>query len=62
MKPLVVPFAAAGLGMDQGERSLCRERFWGHNFTIGNKDGQKRNQNPTVAGRLYAAFWLPNIC
>jgi hypothetical protein len=23
---------------------------------------QKRNQNPTLTGRQYPAFWLMNIC
>ena len=44
------------------ERSLCRERFGSHNHTKCNKDGRKRNQNPSVAGRCYTAFSLPNTC
>jgi hypothetical protein len=44
------------------ERSLCREHFRGHNERITNKDRTKHNQNPTMAGRQYAAFSLPNIC
>jgi len=51
-----------GLGVGDHERSLCRERFWGHHFTIGNNHRHKRNQNPTLAGRQYPAFSLPNIC
>ena len=38
------------------ERSLCREGFRAHNFTIGNNHWQKRNQYPTEAGRQYPAF------
>ena len=51
-----------GLGVGDHERSLCRERFQGHNFTICNNHRHKRNQNPTLAGRQYPAFSLPNIC
>ena len=51
----------SGLEPDDSERSLGRERFRGHNFTIGNNHRQKRNQNLTMAGRQYPAFWLPNI-
>ena len=51
-----------GLGVGTNKRSLCRERFRGHNFTICNNHRQKRNKNRTMAGRQDPAFWLPNIC
>ena len=51
-----------GLRVGNDERSLCRERFRGHNFTICNNHRQKRNKNLIVAGQQYPAFWLPNIC
>jgi hypothetical protein len=51
-----------GLGIGDDERSLCRKRFGSHNHTNCNNGGIKRNQNPTVAGRYYATFSLPNTC
>ena len=51
-----------GFGVGDHERSLGRERFWDHHFTIGNHHRHQRNPNQTVAGRQYPAFSLPNIC
>lgn len=51
-----------GFGVGADERSLCRERFRGHNGGKRQQNRRKRNQNLTVAGRCYAALWPPNIC
>jgi hypothetical protein len=51
-----------GFGVGDDERSLCRERFRGHNGGKPQQNLRKRNQNLTVAGRCYAALWPPNIC
>jgi len=49
-------------GMNQNihhERSLCPAHFWVHDCTIYNHHRQKSNQDLPLAGRQYAAFWLP---
>jgi len=43
------------------ERSLCRNRFLGQNFTVCNKDGKERSQEPFMDGLCYTPFSLPNI-
>jgi hypothetical protein len=62
MNPCVPPDGATGLGVGPRERNLWRERLRGHNLTICNTGGNKRHQNPTVAGRCYTPFSLPKIC
>jgi len=49
-------------GRDERERSLCRERFRGHNELISSKDGLKHNQNLRDTQKAYAIVWFPNIC
>jgi hypothetical protein len=51
----------AGAG-NPSERSLGRERFRGHHFTIGNNHRQKRNQNPRDTQMAYAIVRCPNTC
>ena len=51
-----------GFGIGNDERSLWREHFGRHNGRKCNNDSSERNQNLAMAGRCYAAFWLPNIC
>jgi hypothetical protein len=48
--------------LDHSERSLSRERFRGHNFTICNNHRQKINQNPDLMKMAYPHFSRPNNC
>ncbi len=53
---------ASGLEPDDSERSLGRERFRGHNFTICNNHRQKLNQNPDLMKMPYPHFSRPKNC
>jgi hypothetical protein len=44
------------------ERSLCRERFRGHDRSNYNRTSRRSQENQTLAGRQYPEFWLPKIC
>ena len=63
---MVTPWAtdepSGGWGMGWHERSLCRERFRGHNVTILNQTNGKRNKYPSNTQMAYACVWCPNNC
>lgn len=61
--PRPVTVVAPGQGeVGRDERSLCRTSFRSPELLTSDRGRQIRHQHPSLAGRGYTAFWLPNPC